>query len=54
MSVKVKRKVKLPLCLTNLTLHNKDVWESGRINPRILHLSTTWIAVAEFPPLPIG
>jgi hypothetical protein len=41
---KVKKKVKLSLCLTNYALHHEGVWGSGCIAPHFLDLgSTHWI-----------
>jgi hypothetical protein len=38
---KVKKKVKLSLCLTNYALCHEDVWGSGCIDPRFLDLGTS-------------
>jgi hypothetical protein len=54
--VKLTTKVKeqLSLCLTNWALRHEDVWGSGRIDPRILDLGTSWsgqlYAPAALPP----
>jgi hypothetical protein len=41
-------KVKLSLCLTN-----EDIWGSGCIDPRFLHLGTVWKWVVRFTPRPL-
>jgi hypothetical protein len=51
--IKVKVKVKLPLCF--LTEHHamKAYWGSGGIAPRILNLGTRWRWVVSFTPRPL-
>jgi hypothetical protein len=49
-SKQYKIKVKLSVCWTNEALRHKDVWRSGRIDPRILDLGTSWRWVVSFTP----
>jgi hypothetical protein len=38
----IQVKVKFSLTLTNSALRHEDVWGSGYIDPRVLHLGTSW------------
>jgi hypothetical protein len=50
---RVKKMVKLSLCLTNYTLRHEDVWGSGCIDPHFLDLGTSCRWVVSFTPLPL-